>query len=336
MFNMSYRLLCSLIIVLFLSCKNEEVLKPDVSAIKLDNSYTTFLPDFTQESLEQIDSTFVDLYISQVLGIASKDRNNRLADVNEIFSEDWAKELSDTIRLEFGNLETLNNDFEKAFKYLKHYFPAKQTPNIYYCNTLFNYQRFLFEDSRGDAIGIGLDMFLKDYYDYKMIDPQNPAFSDYLTINFNKRNIVPKSLSLVVDEIVGPITGSRFIDKMIHNGKKIYILELILPDEDKHLLHEYSTEQYKWCEDSEFEIWSFFNSEKLMYDSTPQTLNKYLNESPTSPGMPEQSPGRTGSYIGWKIVKKWASLNNGDWQKLLNTKEAQKILDEAKYRPKRK
>lgn len=337
---MSFKTLSILLLFFITSCKEDIYDLVDISNITLDNKVSILLPSenglFSKEALKNTDSVFVDLYINQVLGIASMNDTDRDIDLNEIFVEDWVKELNDSIKLEYAKLDDILKEFDIALRHLKYYFPSKPTPNIYFCNTLFNYQRFLFEDSQGDAIGIGLDMFLKDYYDYKMIDPQNPAYSDYLTIHFDRHHIVPKSIQLLVDEIVVRPNGSRFIDQMVHNGKKIYILEHLMPKTSKHIILDYTPDQYQWCEDNEFEIWSFFNSEKLIYETSPAKISKYLNESPTSPGMPAESPGRTANYLGWKVVSKWMKQTNASMDQLINNLDAQSILDQARYKPKRK
>ena len=337
---MYLRSLLFILAIFIVSCKEEVSNVIDISSITLDNQVKSFLPSenglFSKSSIVEADSVFLDLYINQILGIASIDGGQRLDELNEIFAEDWIKELNDSIRLEYSKMDDIVVDFQTAFKYMKYYFPSKQTPNVYFCNTLFNYQSFLFEDSRGDAIGVGLDLFLKDYFDYKNINPQNPAYSDYLTVHFDRQHIVPKSMLIVIDEIVGRANGVRFIDQMIHNGRKMYLLELLLPKKEKHILFDYSKDQFQWCEDNEFEIWSFFNSEKLMYETSPVKINKFLNESPNSPGMPSEAPGRTASYLGWKIVHKWLKERNATLDQLLQETNAQTILDQARYKPKRK
>lgn len=334
-----FRLTVFCLFFLLFTCSENQKFSDDISNIEVSHTQKTFLPGenglFTNEELASSDSVFTDLYINQVLGIASMERDDRLTDLNEVFADEWVKELSDTIRLEYASISDIRAEFEKALRYMKLHFPEKQTPNIYYCNTLFNYQRFLFQDSKGDALGIGLDMFLKKYYDYKLIDPQNPAFSDYITVHFDREHIVPKGMILLIEEIMGQDRGKRFIDQMIENGKKWYMLQRFMPDKPLHQLFDFTPEQLDWCLKNEFDIWSFFNSEKLIYENSPVKIAKYLNESPNSPGMPDAAPGRTASFIGWKIVTLWMDKTNSTLKDLVNKKDAQALLDEVRYRPKR-
>jgi len=337
---MSFFRLSLFCLILFLfTCKENQKFSDDISDIEINHTQKTFLPGpdglFTSEELISADSVFTDLYINEVLGIASMKRDDRLAGLNEVFTDEWVRELSDTLRLEYGSISDIRAEFEKALRYMKLHFPEKQTPNIYYCNTLFNYQRFLFQDSKGDALGIGLDMFLKKYYDYKMIDPQNPAFSDYITVHFDREHIVSKGMILLIDELLGQNQGKRFIDQMIENGKKWYILQRFMPEKPLHQLFDYTPEQLDWCMKNELEIWSFFNSEKLIYENAPMKIAKYLNESPDSPGMPDAAPGRTANFIGWKIVTLWMEKTNATLPELVQAKDAQSLLNEVRYRPKR-
>ena len=335
-------------IIFGLGCKSNDDI-PDISNVKADGKFNVdFLYILGQrekntitDKLMKADKTFLDIYIHEVIfpGDSATGVNAFIPKFEKLTDDTLLQGLEDTLHLAYdGVLSDLDTDFRTAFRYLKFYFPEYKTPNVYLCNTLFNYQKFIFQDEDGrDGIALGGEMFLNDFLDYKAFDPTNPAYSDYLTRTFNREHLVKKALDLVVDELTGPPAGGRLIDYMIHNGKKLYLLEQLLPYASDTIIHEYSPPQMKWCQENELEMWGFFLEEKLFYESAPMKIVKYISDSPNSPGMPDQAPGRVANYLGLQIVKKFVSESPGmDLQELMSVKDAQMILDKSKYKPARK
>ena len=69
---------------------------------------------------------------------------------------------------------------------------------------------------------------------------------------------------------------------------------------------------------------------------TPIKIMRYIAPNPTSMGMPAESPGRTGAYIGYQIVKSYADKTGKSAFEILHSNlDAQTILNQAKYKPKR-
>jgi len=332
-----------LFFICVISCKSENEAKaPDVNNIVtefnvVDASDLLFRSENEIKDFRSKYPEFSSIYFENVLGIKDSSQLQLQKSIAEITNDKVLKGLQDTIKLEFGNLLAVKEELNQSFKYWKYYFPKATIPSVYFCNTLFNYQKFLFEDGEKDGIGIGLDLFLNKWFDYKSIDPSNPSYSQYLTRTFNKDHIVKKVFDLQLDEVASNPNGVRMIDQMIHNGKKLYVLRKIMPQSQDSILFEYSQKQLEWCIDNELEIWSFFIDKGLFYETAPMKIIKYVSDSPNSPGMPEEAPGRTANFIGFQIVKKYMAKHpNMSLQTLIDLPDAQKILDEAKYKPRRK
>ena len=61
---------------------------------------------------------------------------------------------------------------------------------------------------------------------------------------------------------------------------------------------------------------------------------RHVNDGPMTNGMPQESPGNVGSWVGWQIVNQYMK-NMGDrtdLPTLLNT-PAEEILAKSKYKP---
>ena len=89
-----------------------------------------------------------------------------------------------------------------------------------------------------------------------------------------------------------------------------------------------------WATDNELEMWAFFFKEELFYKTNMMEINKYVNPSPDSPGMPEGAPGRTGNYMGWQIVKAYMKRHpDKSIMDLIQMADAQKIMNESRFKP---
>jgi hypothetical protein len=123
---------------------------------------------------------------------------------------------------------------------------------------------------------------------------------------------------------------------MINHGKKLYILKSLLPTTHDSVIIDYSLEKLKWAEDNERNIWYLFTTQDMLYETSMRKIQKYIGPSPSSPGMPPESPGNTASWLGWKIVDAYMKKHpETTLPQLIAIKDAQVILDQSGYRPPR-
>ncbi len=332
-------------ISLLSACKNDNA--PDVTGIDADvKILRTENEIFNIHEVNDIDSliknhpAFYQLYFKEILMFPNDNNQDSIYKSLQMFVKDsLVKDLFEKVKKKYNDMSAIKDQTDQMYRYLLYYFPDKiSLPNLYTFISEFGYQIFIFQDDGGkDGIGIGLDMFLYPDINYKMIDPDNTNFSDYITRTWNTDHLVKKIADLHVSDIVGEAPGHRLIDQMIHNGKMLYITDLLLPSVHDSIIVEYTGSQLKWCQENELQIWSFFFDQKLFYESNPAKISKYINPSPKSPDMPDEAPGRTSNYIGWQIVKtymeKYPSTTVND---LINLKDSQMIMEKSKYKPKQK
>lgn len=342
-------LLAVILSLLIISCREDLDPIPDVSSVAADFKLIRFDREFMEIDTNNFSHElrdlitkypeFSDIYFKYVLEIANKeDTLEFLSSINrEILRAPGFRAIHDSIQRIYGEDDFLRSEFENAFKNLKYYFPDYLLPNIYTFQSDFAFQKFIFSDKDADGIGIGLDMYLGSTFPYKALDPKNPAFSDYLTRAFDKNHIIKHSIELICEELLGEAPGVRLIDHMIHNGIKIYFLKKFLPRTPDTIIFEYSADQLNWCKENELEMWAFFLDEGLIYETNLSKINKYINPSPSSPGMPDRAPGRTANYIGYLIVRSYVSKNPEIQLKdLIGVKDAQKFLEKSGFKPKRR
>ncbi len=346
--NTAYSFIISIVFTLVcLSC-GEDIKVPDVSKVEVDVDFHRFDRDFNsldtlnmEESLRQLESkypVFAPLFYTSILPLKSptalQDRAALGTNISRYINDEFAMSLFDTVQIVFPDLETEEKELEAALKYLKHYFPNTGNYNVYAFVSDFGYQTFIMEDEQGkDGLGLGLDMFLGADYPYKALISKNATFSDYITRSFNKQHLVKKLLDAIIDDLAGQSMGERLLDKMMVAGKKQYILDKVMPYTPDSIKWEFNALQTEWVKDNEANIYVHILSEDLLYETRAKKIKSLIDYSPSSKGMPPESPGRTANYIGYKMVDRFMKRSKISLDSLVRIKDAQFILDNSKYKP---
>ncbi|MCB0649866.1 MAG: hypothetical protein KDC85_01170 [Saprospiraceae bacterium] len=244
------------------------------------------------------------------------------------------RHLFDTCLVVYNDMSAQERSFEQAFRFLKYYFPDLATPDVTIFVSEYSYAAFIFGDN---SLAVGLDFFLGADYPYFQYNQGNPSFSNYLTRSFTKEHMVTKALRPLVEDLCGEAPAdNRLIDLMVHNGKKLYIMDHLFPYTADSIKLEMTQEQVDWMKNNEYDMWTFFLSEDLLYSTDWSKIKKYVTPSPNSPGMPDVAPGRTANWLGWQIVKKYMRLNpQTTMYELIEMRDAQAMLERSKYKPKR-
>jgi hypothetical protein len=346
-FKRSY-LIIALIISVFTiwSCSEEKNNAPNVDQIKVNMNvhrydHEVFAIDTNKLTenvglLKQKDAGFFNIFFQNVLPIG-RDSQQFTASLRGFLADKRIRNLYNTTQIVHGNLSAFTAEMSQALKYYKHYFPTSKDVDIYTFISEFGFQRFIFNAGAKDGIGLGLDMFLGADYPYKNIDPTNPSFSSYLIRTFNKDHMVPKAVDLLIDDLLSGHQSEKLIDHMITNGKKLYLKKLLLPHTSDTLIFEHTADQMQWLKDNELEMWSFFRDQNLVYESNSVKINKYINDSPNSPGMPDAAPGKTANYIGYRIISSYMKkFPQTTLDELVKNSDYQKLFDTSGFKPARK
>ncbi len=345
----SFILILALCIV---SCRPESGTNiPDVSDIHVDIDLTRFDQLLFQDSaidaahiqqLMQAYPAFSDIFFNHVMPgsdeiVVNQDPEIKIQDIQSWIKHPRTRWLYDTVQQIFPRLDDLKKGLKDAFTYAKYYFPEKETPRFFTTISDFGYFPFIYaEDSLRDGIGISLEMFLGEKFPYRKFNGNTEAFSDYLIRSYNKDHIVKRTLEVWLDDLAGPPPGNRLLDIMIHNGKKLYIMQALIPHAADTIIMNYPEAKMKWVKDNERNIWNEFTTQNLLYETSLTRIQKLIGPSPDSPGMPKEAPGNIGSWMGWQIVKLYMKKHpETTLKQLLAIDNAQEILEQSGYKPPR-
>ena len=96
----------------------------------------------------------------------------------------------------------------------------------------------------------------------------------------------------------------------------------------------YSEEQWDWVKKNEANMWNALIASKDLYTTSMMIKNQYIGDGPFTKPFTQESPGRAGTYIGWRIVENYMKHNPQiSIQQLLQQPDAQMILNNSNYRP---
>jgi hypothetical protein len=126
----------------------------------------------------------------------------------------------------------------------------------------------------------------------------------------------------------------NLVSAMIHQGKLLYFLDAMIPDGPDSLKIGYTGEQLKWCEVHQSEMWSFLIEKKMLFSGDRMQLVRFINPAPFTTPFGQKSPGRTGTWIGWQIIKSYLKKNpKVSLQALMEENDYHKILKDSGYSP---
>ena len=338
----------ALILLLLAGCngcnKSKSREKPDVTGIHLDVKLMRFdndLFDFRTKDYDQQVAfmrnkygPFYDFYIDHfVIGPhpAGDTAHVEREALTKFLADTYIDRIQDSINYHFKDTRDIEQDLTQAFKYFKYYFPKAEVPKVAGVNSGFALGAFTYGK---DMLGAGLDLYMgPDNIDY-----DSAGIYKYLQHKMRREYITRNSMEAMYDLYFGSADmqrGETLIEGMVEKGKKMYFLSYVLPDAPDSMIVGFTATQTKWCEANEYEIWKFLNDKDMLYKNNYMDQKRYLDEGPTTAGMPAEAPGNIGSWIGFQIVNKFMKETDHKIpiQDMVLKYDAKTILNKAKYRP---
>lgn len=240
------------------------------------------------------------------------------------------RNLLDSVEKKYPETKQQDALLKQLFQTIRYYYPKTRYGTVYYFISGLNQWSAITVDT---LVGVGLDMHLgKSYPFYESV--QLP----YYQIARCEPEYIPVNVCRAIYEDLFPQNpeGKNLLDLMVMKGKELYFMEFMLPDVPEEQLIGYSRDQLEWCIKNEGMIWNYFVRNNLLYSTHWQEILRYVNDGPTSTGMPAESPGNIGSWIGWQLVRCFArKYPERPLQDIMADKRTgQQFLESAQYKPK--
>jgi len=338
------------VIVAAIACNNQSK-APDVSGVNVDLKVERFEQDFfaidsnqTKDGLAQMSQKyplFLPLFVNHVLGLGPlSDSNVLVYEGSKRFLHLNQPVFQATQRL-YKNFSSTTDELTNGFRYVKYYFPSYQIPTIL---TTIGPMDALAPMSNQEPspnymgenfLAIGLQFYLgRDFPIYNDAGYISSIAPQYRSRRFSKEYIPADVFTLVIDDLY-PDSSKRYplIERFIEKGKRLYLLQQLLPTSHDSLLIGYTGKQLKWCEENERSVYNFFIQQNLLYEIDPSRIQNFMTDGPNTQGMPEQSPGNIGAFIGWEIVKAYMEKHPAVSLPQLMKTSNKMIYSESAYKP---
>lgn len=317
--------------------QNNENIKPDISNIKInlqfhrfDQALFSIKPDSLEKNIANIEGEyglFFNLFCSKIINIGESNSRNFIPFLQKFVSDYNMLTVYNDCQNNFKDIEGLTDSLTTGFKYYKYYFPNKNVPEIYFYMGGFN-QSIVTSDN---ILGIGLDKYLGKKYSYY----PRMGLALYQCFKMQSSFIIPDCFKAIAwSEFPFNDSVNDLIHNMLYQGKVQYFIDKTLPDINDTLKFAYTKKQWDWCLQNENLIWSYLIDKKQLFITGEMDIKRYIDDAPFTTMFPHESPGRTGVWIGWRIVSNYMKNNpKVTLVQLMQETNYEKILDGSKYKP---
>ncbi|MBN2348968.1 MAG: hypothetical protein JXJ22_09035 [Bacteroidales bacterium] len=327
-----------LCLILFTGSCSRNSFDVDISGINLKLEIKRFDHELFSTPLDSLDEKipylrneykdFLPLFNYKIINIGSSE-NPGYADLLKSFVTDYSIYNIYTRTSEvFPRLDNLQKELETAFRYYLYYFPEKTVPEIVTYISGFNQSVVTAEN----MVGISLDKYLGE--NEELYNRVNPPFPQYMRAQMRSEKIVPdcmRAWGSTEFEFGNP--SNNLINNMIYEGKIMYFVKAMMPFAPDTLLWGFSSQQLKFCEANEEQMWTYLVENKLLFNAEKFTVSKYIIDGPFTKDFGQNSPARAAVWLGYHIVSSYAKYNNLQFQEVLHETNYQKMLNLSKYNP---
>ncbi|MCS6929337.1 MAG: hypothetical protein NZM43_07590 [Saprospiraceae bacterium] len=326
---MKRSLFATTLFLLLFACAEEP---PPVTLLRFDQDLMALDTTQVEASMKELARKYPDFlpfFLTEIAHDPTRSNETpREALIGFAFSPQ-IRRLYDSCRAAFPDLYEEERALARLAQRYQQLFPRRSPLRFVVAITEFVGDAYAVNDS---LVMIGLDMFLGE--NFSGYDPQ--YFPHYLRRQFRREYLPVKVGLAVASRLVGPPPQERILDYMINNGKILYVLDQLLPDEPEYRKMGYTEEQLAGCYANEAEVWARLLELKVLYEPVSVRNQKLVMPSPATEMVFREAPGEIGNWVGWQIVKAYMRRNpKTSLEELINFRDSQRLLELSRYKPKR-
>lgn len=240
-------------------------------------------------------------------------------------NKEVGKLYEDALKI-YADVSDIEKNLTEAFRRAKYFLPQFPTPRVY-CHVSGLNQSLIVDE---EFISLSIDNYLgADYQLYKEI-----GIYKYQRPNMRREKVAPDYITAWLSSEFSNSLADNLLSDMIRYGKILYTVSVLLPKTPERVIMGYSEEQWEWVKKNEANMWNALIASKDLYTTSMMIKNQYIGDGPFTKPFTQESPGRAGTYIGWRIVENYMKYNPQiSIQQLLQQPDAQIILNNSNYRP---
>ena len=254
-------------------------------------------------------------------------RENADSLIIQLKADTIQQELFAEVKKEFSDESDIYDGIVSLFQHIKYFDPQFKEPRVIGVTSRVDYRnKVIVTDS---IVLLALDTYLgPEHYFYEGI-------SRYLAQNLTREQILPDLAAAYARNYILPKKRKRLLDEMIFFGKQLYFEDEVLPAISDAQKIGYTEDQYEWAQANEFQIWTYFIENELLYSTDTSLPNRFINPAPFSKfylQLDNESPGMLGRYIGWQIVKAYMANSDSELMDMM-VADPETIFKQSNFKP---
>uniref|UniRef100_UPI00404AFBFB gliding motility lipoprotein GldB n=1 Tax=Gelidibacter sp. TaxID=2018083 RepID=UPI00404AFBFB len=310
------------VLILAVSCKNEDPIEKEIATIPVDVNVERFDLGFKNaqpSELPKLKQAYPFMFSERIPDSLWVMR------MNDTLQQLLASEVEKT----FNNFQSVEDDIEDLFQHLKYYDKTFKEPRIITVTSDVDYRsKTIVTDT---IVIIALDTYLGANHEFYVDIPK------YITQNMEKSQVVSDLATNYSDKYIFQSQRKTLLDEMIYFGKQLYFKDKMIPFKTDAEKIGYTQSQLDWSIANESYIWQYFVERELLFSTDSSLPARFLAPAPFSKfylELDNESPGRLGQYIGWQIVKAYMENNDVSLMDMLQ-KDAAEIFNNSKFKPRK-
>lgn len=334
---MKYLVSVFLFSVLLTACHSGKSI-PDVSGITVNLQTIRFEKDFfgidtlhINTSLQQLENRqpgFTKDFLYNILGTSPDSAENDIRSFIRTYASMYTASQK-----QFPDFSKTAAAVKRGLQFVHYYFPGYPLPEklITFIGPINSYGNII----TPRALAVGLQLYMGGQYPLYLTEQGQEMYPLFVSRRFEPEYIPVNCMKNIIDDMFpNNSMGKPLVQQMVESGKRLYLLNLLLPETADTLTTGYTEKQLQGCRASERNIWSFFIQNDMLFKNDPNLTRDYMNDGPNTAALGEASPGNIGQFVGWQIVQKWMEAHPETTPAALMKKDPGQLFSEARYKPK--
>lgn len=315
------------LITLIVSCNTDKREVVDTSEVQMDVSVENLDRELIKSKSVQDVQIFLNKHsYLKSLYFTDVDTAQLASQLYNIVGNPGFQEFGTQVDTIIGDREkNITAPLKEAFKRIKVYYPEFKAPKIKFMVSGFTGNDLYVSDT---LIIIGLDFFGGPKALYR------PNVYDYQLSRYQKEYIVPSIIFFLSNQYNQlDAADPTLLSEMIGYGKGYEFVKQVMPEAPDSLIIGFSEDNLRRTYNSQLDIWSFFITNKLLYEKNELKKQKYIGERPYTVEIGNKVPGGIGKWLGWRIVEMYRRENpKVSLQELMKNGNSGQILQESGYK----
>ena len=325
--NSGYLAIVLIVISSLQGCNEGNTIKTTVQRFEKDLFVTFGDSDSTYVSnLKNKYHDFFPLFCTDIIRIGPDTARSALVQLRQFKNDPVVKQVSEMADSVYGNFNPYSEKIRAGIKRFGE--KTGTTGNIEIITFIggFN-QSFI---ALPGTLAVGIDNYLgAETGFYKQL-----AIPRYLRQNMDPEYLAADAVrAWITSELARPGGNSTLLENMIYEGMVLYYLKNSLPRLEEHKIFRYTQQQLEWCEQFEKSMWRYILENELLYSTDRMIISRMTKEGPFVREFGQDSPGRAGSWLGYRIFENYMKKAGKKTNWPLEIEDSRKVLSESRYRP---